>query len=245
MMQKKCVFNWSGGKDSALCLYYVLQQKEYQVEKLLTTLSGATQRVTMHGVREELLVRQAQALELPLQKVYLPEQASMGAYNQLMEQSIRPLQQQGIEFAIFGDINLEDLRTYHEQQLKQVGMQTIFPLWGRSTSGLVREFIRLGFKAVVVSVNARLLDASFVGRLLDATFLDDLPEGVDPAGENGEFHTFVYDGPIFKEPVKYKLGEKVLKSYSPAADEDDNCFSKEDKPTYDTSFWFCDLLPAW
>ncbi|AKD01850.1 diphthine--ammonia ligase [Pontibacter korlensis] len=243
-MEKKSVFNWSGGKDSSLCLYQVLQQKEYKVEKLLTTLSGATQRVSMHGVREELLELQAQNIGLPLQKIYLPEQASMRAYNELMEQTMRPLQRQGIEHALFGDINLQDLRSYREQQLQQVEMQAAFPLWGRSTSELVHEFINLGFKAVVVCVNERLLDESFVGRLLDTSFLEDLPEGVDPAGENGEFHTFVFDGPIFREPVKYKLGEKVRKSYGQAANQNDNCFKKEDQPVYDTAFWFCDLLPA-
>ncbi|WP_299754207.1 diphthine--ammonia ligase [uncultured Pontibacter sp.] len=243
-MEKKSIFNWSGGKDSALCLYHVLQQKEYRVEKLLTTLSGATQRVSMHGVREELLNQQAQSTGLPLQKIYLPEQASMSAYNQLMEQTMRPLQEQGIQYAIFGDINLQDLRAYRERQLEQVNMKAVFPLWGRSTAELVHEFISLGFKAVVVSVNERLLDASYVGRQLDASFLNELPDNVDPAGENGEFHTFVFDGPIFKEPVKYKLGEKVRKTYGPPANQDDNCFSKQDKPTYDTAFWFCDLLPA-
>ncbi|MDX5422275.1 MAG: diphthine--ammonia ligase [Hymenobacteraceae bacterium] len=238
------VFNWSGGKDSALCLYHVLQEGKYKVDRLLTTLSGATNRVTMHGVRQELLLKQAEKIGLPLQQILLPEDASMSAYNTLMDNTMRGLQQQGITQAIFGDINLEDLRKYREQQLAQAGMQAVFPLWGRPTRALVQEFLQLGFKAVVVCVNERLLDESFVGRILDENFLNDLPEGVDPAGENGEFHTFVFDGPIFQEPVKYVLGEKVRKTYGAPADADDNCYKKEDKPAYDTAFWFCDLLPA-
>jgi len=239
----KSVFNWSGGKDSALCLYHVLQQKNYGIKYLLTTLSASTQRVSMHGVRQELLEQQAQNIRLPLKQVLLPQDASMSAYNRLMENTMHLLQEQGITHAVFGDINLQDLREYREKQLAQVRMEAVFPLWGRSTSELVREFIALGFKAVVVCVNGRLLDASFTGRELDASFLQDLPAGVDPAGENGEFHTFVYDGPLFTSPVKFTTGEKVYKTYAPAIDSDDNCYAKEDKPAFDTGFWFCDLQP--
>ncbi|MHC2990093.1 ATP-binding domain-containing protein [Pontibacter sp. HJ8] len=238
------IFNWSGGKDSALCLHHVLQQNRYTVDALLTTLSGATRRITMHGVRQELLEQQAQRIGIPLQQLMLPEDASMSAYNDLMEKTMRSLKGQGITHAIFGDINLEDLRQYREHQLEEVGIEAVFPLWGRPTHELVREFIALGFKAVVVCVNARLLDESFAGRLLDERFLEDLPAGIDPAGENGEFHTFVFDGPLFKAPVLYSLGEKVLRRYGVPADPDDNCFAKEDKPAYDTGFWFCDMLPA-
>ncbi|MFD2247224.1 diphthine--ammonia ligase [Pontibacter ruber] len=240
----KCIFNWSGGKDSALCLHHVLQEGKYEVEALLTTLSNTNRRVTMHGVRQELLQQQAQSIGLPLQQVLLPENAGIDAYNELMQVSLRPLWEQGIKQSIYGDINLEDLRKYREEQLAHVGMQAVFPLWGRPTHELVREFIHLGFKAVVVCVNARLLDASFTGRLLDEQFLKDLPAGVDPAGENGEYHTFVFDGPIFKEPVKYKLSERVHRTYGASAKPDDDCFAKAATPIYDTGFWFCDLLPA-
>lgn len=238
------VFNWSGGKDSALCLYHTLKQKQFNVKYLLTTLSAATKRVTMHGVRLELLQQQAESIGIPLHQVILPENPTMETYNRLMLETTQILKDNGITHSIFGDINLEDLRQYREQQLAQVGLIAIFPLWGRPTGELVREFIALGFKAVVVSINARLLDESFVGRLLDESFLNDLPDNVDPAGENGEYHTFVFDGPIFNKPVKYTLGEKVLKTYGVPEDTSDSCFKKEDKPAYDTSFWFCDLLPA-
>ncbi|WP_299820796.1 diphthine--ammonia ligase [uncultured Pontibacter sp.] len=239
----KSFFNWSGGKDAALCLYHTLQQKQYDVELLLTTLSSVTKRVTMHGVRQELLEQQATSIGLPLQKILLPEDASMAAYDNTMKNALLPLQNQEFTHAIFGDINLEDLRLYREQQLAQVNMQAVFPLWGKPTKMLVREFIDLGFKAVVVSANARVLNESFVGRILDHDFIDDLPATVDPAGENGEYHTFVFDGPIFRNPVKYTLGEKVLKTYGVPATAADACFKTEAKPSYDTSFWFCDLLP--
>ncbi len=240
----KSIFNWSGGKDSALCLHNVLQQGNYHITTLLTTLSEATQRVTMHGVRQELLERQAQSINLPLTTVLLPESTSMSAYNLLMENTLRPIQQAGVTHSIFGDINLQDLREYREQQLHQVHMQAVFPLWGQPTKTLVHEFISLGFKAIVVCVNEQLLDASFAGRILDETFLEDLPPGVDPGGENGEFHTFVFDGPIFTSPVLFTVGETVHKTYGVPASKTDNCFSKDPAPAYNTGFWFCDLLPA-
>ncbi|MCC9165759.1 diphthine--ammonia ligase [Pontibacter harenae] len=240
----KSVFNWSGGKDSALCLHKVLQEGTYKIETLLTTLSQTHHRITMHGVRQDLLEQQAKSIGIPLQKLYMPEGASMAAYNQLMQAAFEMHRTQGVTHAIFGDINLEDLRQYREKELQKVSIEAVFPLWGKPTPELVREFIQLGYKAVVVAVNARLLDSSFTGRELDEQFILDLPENVDPCGENGEFHTFVYDGPIFKEPIKFELGERVLKTYGATANENDNCFDKEAKPNYDTGFWFCDLLPA-
>ncbi|QCR21189.1 diphthine--ammonia ligase [Pontibacter sp. SGAir0037] len=240
----RSIFNWSGGKDSALCLHHVLQDKSCQVEALLTTFSGSTNRVTMHGVRQELLVRQAASIDIPLTKVSLPEGVGMEGYNQLMQEAWLPFQKRGITHAIFGDINLEDLRQYRENQLAKVGIKAHFPLWGIPTATLVHDFISTGFKAVVVCVNERLLDGSFAGRMLDEKFLQDLPAGVDPCGENGEFHTFVFDGPIFKEPVAFQLGERVRKTYGPPANADDSCYDKDKAPDYDTGFWFCDLLPA-
>lgn len=239
----KSVFNWSGGKDSALCLHQVLQDKKYTVSTLLTTLSSSTNRITMHGVREELLQKQAASIGLPLKQMSLPEDVSMEAYNQVMRTTMEHLRDEGITHSIFGDINLEDLRKYREEQLAQVNIKAEFPLWGRATHELVLDFIALGFKAVVVSANARLLDESFTGRILDKSFLEDLPAGVDPAGENGEFHTFVYDGPIFKEPIRFSLGDLVHRNYGAAADPDDTCFQKDENKSYDTGFWFRDLLP--
>jgi uncharacterized protein (TIGR00290 family) len=240
----RSIFNWSGGKDSSLCLHHVLQEQKYKVEKLITTLSGDTRRVSMHGVREELLQQQAHSLGLPLQKIFLPQNADMQTYNELMEDSLRMLHQQGITHAIYGDINLEDLRIYREKQLEQVQMKAVFPLWNRPTAEVVKEFLQLGFKAVLVCVNERLLDASFAGRVLDEELLHDLPVGVDPAGENGEFHTFVFDGPIFREPIRYIVGERVRRTYAPTSAPDKDDAKQETKSAYDSTFWFCDLLPA-
>ncbi|MHA6249901.1 Dph6-related ATP pyrophosphatase [Pontibacter sp. CAU 1760] len=238
------VFNWSGGKDATLSLHHVLANKTYAVKQLLTTLSDATRRVSMHGVRQELLHQQAAAVGIPFREVFLPAQASMQAYNAIMRKEMQACKEVGMTHAIYGDINLEDLRTYREEELAKAGMQAVFPLWNRPTHQLVREFLQLGYKAMVVCVNARLLDASFAGRILDEQFLEDLPPEADPAGENGEFHTFVFDGPIFRRPVLYTLGETVRKSYAPTTNPKDNCFQDEKKPTFDQDFIFRDLLPA-
>ncbi len=240
----RSIFNWSGGKDSALCLYRVLQEGHHRVEALLTTFSGSNGRVTMHGVRQELLEQQAASLGLPLLKVLLPADVGMESYNRLMADTWKPLQQQGMVNAIFGDIHLEDLRQYREQQLAKVGIKAIFPLWNEPTQQVVRDFITAGFKAVVVCVNERLLPSSFAGRMLNEEFLNDLPSNVDPCGENGEFHTFVYAGPIFTEPIRFNLGELTRKSYGKPNSDDDSTNKKSDESAFDTGFWFCDLTPT-
>ncbi len=238
-------FNWSSGKDSSLALYYVLQQKEFEVTKLLTTVNKDYTRVSMHGLREELLELQANSLTIPLEKIELPAHVSMSSYNKVMKRTVSKLVKEGYTHCIFGDIFLEDLKTYREEQLKPSGIQCVFPLWKKNTKELLLEFIALGFKAITVCVNAKYLDKSFCGRVLDVSFLNDLPSNVDPCGENGEFHTFVYDGPIFDHPIPFEIGDKVLRSYEPSKDEDDNCFTsdQEDHKSWDTSFWYCDLIP--
>ncbi len=239
-------FNWSSGKDSSLALYHILKQKKFQVSKLLTTVNQDYKRVSMHGLREELLDLQANSLGIPLEKVKLPAQVSMSSYNDVMKHQVLQLVEDGYTHCIFGDIFLEDLRKYREDQLKSVGIECVFPLWKKNTKELLLEFIELGFKAITVCVNAKYLDETFCGRLIDKEFLDELPSDVDPCGENGEFHTFVFDGPIFKHPIKFEIGEKVLRGYEPSKDEDDNCFTQkqDDNTNWDTSFWYCDLIPT-
>ncbi|MDX2303539.1 MAG: diphthine--ammonia ligase [Microscillaceae bacterium] len=232
---KKAVFHWSGGKDSAMALHQVLKDKSYEVLMLLTSLSQEYDRVSMHGVRKELLYKQVELLDIPLDTLYLPSGVSMASYDLLMEEKLKSFQKKGIAYAIYGDIFLEDLRRYREVKLAQVGMQGVFPLWKKDTRALLEEFIELGFKAVVVCTNARLLDESFVGRVIDASFIRDLPLGVDPAGENGEFHSFVFDGPIFSEPIPIQIGEKILRSY--ASDS-----AEESSVNWDQKFWYCDLM---
>jgi len=240
---KQAYFNWSSGKDSALALYRILQGSEYKITSLVTTINADVNRVSMHGLREELLDFQAKSLGFPLEKIALNGNVSMSEYSKILGDATRKLKVGGNTYAIFGDIFLEDLRTYREDQLQSIGLKAVFPLWKQDTTKLIHEFIDLGFKAIIVCVNAKLLDESFVGRVIDYQFLADLPENVDPCGENGEFHTFVFDGPIFKDQINFRIGEKVLRGYDPAEDEDDNCLN-DDQKAWDNRFWFCDLIPG-
>lgn len=225
----KTFFNWSTGKDSAIALYYLQKNKNLSVEHLFTTMNKHHNRVTMHGLRKDLFLQQVHSIGLPYSTLELPEQVSMDDYNVLMDKAIQELKGEGYTDCGFGDIFLEDLRAYREKQLK--GIQCHFPLWKRNTRELYLEFVRLGFKAVVVCINGNLLDASFVGRELDLQFLEDLPANVDPCGENGEFHTFCYDGPIFSYPIAFKRKEKVLRQYNkPNAGPDDTI-----------DYWFLEL----
>jgi uncharacterized protein (TIGR00290 family) len=206
-------FNWSGGKDSALALYTVLQEGIYDVKALVTTVNSEYQRISMHGVRRELLHEQAKQIGIPLCEILLPDSPDMESYETAMNAGIQPLLQQGIRHCIFGDIFLEDLRAYRENKLREIEVTGIFPLWKRDTTELVRSFIDLGFKTIVVCTQADKLDESFAGRVIDISFLNDLPETVDPCGENGEFHTFVFDGPIFHQPVEFTKGENIYRTY--------------------------------
>ena len=186
----------------------------------------------MHGLRTELLEIQADSIGIPLTLVELPEEPDMATYERVMERAVSSLRNEGFSVAAFGDIFLEDLRQFREKQLKPLGIHSVFPIWKKNTTKLIHEFIGLGFKAIVIAINEKALDISFLGRLVDETFVSELPENVDPCGENGEFHTFCFDGPIFKYPVTFSIGDKVRKTYkSPAKEE------------REMGFWFCDLLP--
>lgn len=209
----KAYFNWSTGKDSAMALHEALQDSSVEVGKLLTTVNGHYDRVSMHGLRKSLLVKQACAIGLPLDILELPEQPSMDEYTKLMEEKVKQLQSEGYSQAIFGDIFLEDLKEYREEQLAEAGVDCVFPIWKRSTKELMRHFIDSGFQAITVAVNGNLLEEEFCGRILDDDFLKDLPDNVDPCGENGEFHTFCFDGPIFSNPIDYEMGEVEHRTY--------------------------------
>lgn len=235
------IFNWSGGKDSTLALHRVLVQKKFAVKYLLTTLSEKYQRISMHGVREILLEQQSASLGIPLKKIYLPENASMITYNEIMEKTMKGFAEEGIHDAIFGDIFLEDLKKYREEQLSQAGFTAHFPLWKEDSKDLLNEFLQLGYKTILVCINEKQLNKSFAGRIIDKDFINDLPAAVDPCGENGEFHSFVFEGPVFNIPVAFTKGEVVRRNYPPT--DDDDCFSSNPQP-YDTSFYYCDLMPA-
>jgi uncharacterized protein (TIGR00290 family) len=226
----KTYFNWSTGKDSALALYYLLRDKNYRIEHLLTSVNAYHNRVSMHGLRRPLLELQIRAVEIPHSSIELPEQPTMEEYEGLMTRTVQHLKQDGFECAAFGDIFLEDLKLYREKQLAAFEIQTVFPLWKKDTTELLHEFLSLGFKAIVVCVRADKLDKSFAGRIIDEHFIRDLPPGVDPCGENGEFHSFCFDGPIFKKQLPFTIGAKIYREY------------KSPNSRNDTGFWFCDLL---
>lgn len=239
---KKTYFNWSSGKDSALALYKIRQQSEYDVDLLVTTTNKDFQRVSMHGLREALLHQQAAAIGLPLQTIPFPAEVTMDAYSERMKKAMNKLVDKSYTHGVFGDIFLEDLKIYRDNKLAEVGVTGVYPLWKQDTKQLMQEFLSLGFKAITVCVNAKLLGKEFVGRVIDAQFIKDLPEDVDVCGENGEFHTFVFDGPIFSKSVDFTIGEKVLRSYTLHDNEDDNCHQpSDDQKNYDTRFWYCDL----
>ena len=232
MIKPKAVMNWSGGKDSALALHKILESDEYDVRYLLTSVNSHWQRISMHGVRRELLKRQAKAIGIDLIEILLPEMPSMEVYEAELNQRLDRLVDDGVTHSIFGDIFLEDLREYREKQLGRKGLTGIFPLWKVPTADLIEEFLDLGFKAITVCVDGNKLDRSFCGRLIDRSFINDLPEDVDVCGENGEFHTFVFETPYFSQPVDFTVGEIVYRKYPAAAESG-----------IASEFYFCDLIP--
>jgi uncharacterized protein (TIGR00290 family) len=218
----KILFGWSGGKDSTLALYEIKKNKEYEVVSLLTTITQDYDRISMHGVRRSLLERQAESLGLPLHQVLIPKDCSNEIYAAKMTEALNEFKQKGVETMAFGDIFLEDVRQYRLDNLAKLDMKAVFPIWGRDSTELVHTFIALGFKSVVSCIDTKVLDEKFLGRQIDEDFIAELPPGIDPSGENGEFHSFAYDGPIFRKRINYQLGEAVLRD----------------------SFHFRDLIPA-
>jgi uncharacterized protein (TIGR00290 family) len=208
---EKVLLTWSGGKDSALALHGLMGSGEWQVVSLLTTVTEEFDRISMHGVRRALLEEQARSLGMPLEIVYLPRDATNEEFEGRMRGRLEEFRARGVRSVAFGDIFLEELRTYREKNLSVMGMGALFPLWKRDTGELARSFVTLGFRAVVTCVDSTALSGEFVGREFDERFLADLPASVDPCGENGEFHSFVYDGPIFSWAVAHSLGETVIR----------------------------------
>ncbi len=215
------VMCWSGGKDSALALSAALRNPSLHVAALLTTVTEGYERISMHGVRRALLEQQAEALGVPLTQVRIPVAASNAIYEAAMAAALSRYQAQGVLRVVFGDLFLEDIRAYRERQLAALGMQAIFPLWRKDTAQLAHDFIAEGFRAVVVCIDPKQIPPSFCGREFDEALLADLPARADPCGENGEFHTFVYDGPIFHRPIRLVKGAVVQRD----------------------GFWFCDIQP--
>jgi uncharacterized protein (TIGR00290 family) len=239
-MKEKAIFCWSGGKDSALALNRIFQDNQYEVVALLTTCNEHFARVSMHGVRVELLEQQAGAIGLPLEKVFVSRQSSNEEYQQKMADCMLAYKAQGVTACIFGDIFLEDLRKWREDNLALIGMQGVFPLWKIPSDALIREFIALGFSSITCCINDGYLDETYVGREINVAFVASLPTGVDPCGENGEYHSFAYAGPIFKKPVKFEIGEKVYRPLEITHPGTTVCPSVGARVT--KGFWFCDLL---
>jgi uncharacterized protein (TIGR00290 family) len=213
--------SWSGGKDSALTLW-TLRRQRCEPETLITTVTDTYDRISMHGVRRELLARQAEALSIPLVEILIPPTCPNDVYEARMARAFASPPLSGVEAVAFGDLFLEDVRAYREGRLAAAGRRGLFPLWRRDTSELAREFISAGFEAIIVCLDPSTLDPSFAGRPYDEQLLADLPPSVDPCGENGEFHTFVHAGPIFTGPIACSTGEIVERD----------------------GFVFCDLTPA-
>lgn len=221
-MRERIVHSWSGGKDSCMSLAALLRDETRAVAALLTTVTEGYERVSMHGVRLVLLHQQAAALGLPLDVVFIPQNASNEIYEARMEAAFARSRECGVTTIAFGDLFLADIRRYREQWLARTGMMPIFPIWHCDTRDLARRFIDEGFKAVLTCVDTRVLDPSFAGRAFDHALLADLPPAVDPCGENGEFHTFVFAGPIFRWDVLVTRGQTVQRD----------------------AWCFCDLLPV-
>lgn len=202
------VLSWSGGKDSAMALHRLRQDPAFAVAGLLTSVTEDSGRISMHGVRRELLRRQAEALGLPLREVVLPPFPPNALYEAAMAEAFAEQRAKGVTTVAFGDLFLEDIRAFRDGLAARHDMTPTYPVWGDDTRRFMTEVLAVGFKAVAVCVDLARLDEGFAGRILDAGFLADLPDGVDPAGENGEFHTFVFDGPGFARPVDFTVGER-------------------------------------
>lgn len=210
-MKRKTLMSWSSGKDSALALHKLLQKPEYEVVGLFTTINREVDRVTMHGVRVELLKAQAESIGLPIEIIELPDPCTNDEYENIMERFLEKIKANNIECMAFGDLYLEDIRKYREAQLKDTGIQAIFPIWGSPTDELSNTLIEDGFKTVISCVDSKQIPEAFAGKNYDHSFLDSLPETADPCGENGEFHSFVYDCPMFKKAIKITVGETIYK----------------------------------
>ena len=233
--KKLCIFNWSGGKDSTLALHYALQDETIEIKYLVTTVTEKYNRVSMHGVRESLLLKQAESIGIPLYQIRLPEMPDMETYDNTMRNYLSKFKDEGITHSIFGDIFLEDLRKYREEKLSEIGLKAIFPLWKKDTTLLIDEFLKLNSKTIIVCAQQSL--QYICGKVIGKDLISSLPKNIDPCGENGEFHTFAFEGPIFKKIINFELGELVYRTYNnPKLDNESG--SKSDY----FGFWYIDLV---
>jgi uncharacterized protein (TIGR00290 family) len=238
MNKIKVSMSWSGGKDSAFALYKILQEGSYEVVSLHTVINDGTKRVGMHGVREDLINVQAEKIGIPLVKLYLESSENHVAYEALMRSFYNECVTKGITAIVFGDIFLEDLKKYREDMLMQSGLHSLFPLWKKDSKQLIDDFIDTNFKTLICAANAKFFTENSLGKTIDHPFINALPTNVDPCGEYGEFHTYVYDGPIFNSAVCFRFGEIVSKQYQYQQQNADGSVTH-----FNSDFLFQDLLP--
>lgn len=238
LRKQRVSISWSGGKDSAFALYKILHSDLYEIAHLHTVIGEDTRRVGLHGVPEDLIERQARALNLPLKKLYLKNSDNHDAYVDLMNSFYKEAREEGVAGIVFGDIFLEDLRKFREQLLKEEQLLPLFPIWKIESSQILNDFINAGFKTIICSADASLFGKHDLGKIIDHGFLNSVKDKIDPCGENGEFHTFVYDGPIFREKIQFDLGDVIKKSYSFKKKNEDGSLDE-----CRSSFWFQDLKP--
>ena len=232
MTKKTAVFNWSGGKDSALALYKAISSGEYNIVSLLTTINSETKLSSMHQIPLKILQDQADSIGIPLYEVMLPSKDMQG-YEDAMTKAVEYFKEMGVGYFIFGDIFLDDVKKYREAQLKLYDIEVVEPLWGKSSKEVIEDFLESGLKTKIVITQADKLDASFVGRNLDQHFIESLPADVDFCGENGEYHTLAYDGPIFKTAVQFILAQPRIIHYNIKLDNGD-------MQTF--SYWYTEIL---
>ncbi len=235
MAAEPIVLFWSGGKDSAMALHQLSADPSFEVKALVTTINPNYQRISMHGVPVASLENQAQCIGLPLIKMEVGE-SSNTAYEQKLEDVYQTIKTKGIHHIAYGDIFLEDLRDYRDQMLAKCGLKGIYPLWKKNTAQLIKLFLEKKFRTITCCINDGYLDESWLGQEIDQEFLRKLPSPVDPCGENGEFHTFCFDGPIFRQPMKITTGEKVYRKLEIKTTD------TQHPPTRTKGFWYIDII---
>ena len=234
MEKKKAVMNWSGGKDAAHALLRVMQSEEYEVVALLTTINQTNQLSTMHHIPLSLLEAQSESIGIPLELVELKPAGNMEDYTLAMTKAIQKLKEKGVTHFIYGDIFLEEIRTYRESVLAPFGITLVEPLWGNTSAEIMEAYLTTGLKTVIVTTENKGLGLEAIGKIIDRDFIEQLPANCDPNGENGEYHTFCFDGPIYRYPVPHRLGTPFRKSYD---------INLDDGTTQTFTYCFADLLP--
>lgn len=233
MRSKKAIFNWSGGKDSALALYKIMQDESYEVVSLLTTVNSRRGRSTMHDIPISLLMKQAASIGLPLHVVDLTPEGDMADYETAMHDAIEYFLAQGADHFVFGDIFLHDVRSYRETQLAPYGVTVVEPLWDKTSEQIMDEFLESGLQTMIVTITEGTVSEKLIGRVIDRELIESLPAGIDVCGENGEYHTFCYAGGMFREPVEFSLGEPVRQTFP---------VKHDDGSTKDYTYWFANII---